>query len=152
MVITILAIFVLIICDQFIKNYIHHHFFVHQSHVFIKNVLNLTYIRNDGAGWGFFSGQRTFFILITLVVIIYLIYLLFKNKNKSWKQLIWIGFIIAGAIGNLIDRIYLGYVVDMFELAFINFPIFNLADVALTFGVLGLMLATIFSSEEESII
>ncbi|MBG9983685.1 signal peptidase II [Aerococcaceae bacterium DSM 111022] len=152
MLVTILTGIFLLFCDQFLKIYIHNQFQPNETKAIIDNVLNFTYIRNDGAGWGILSGQRTFFIVITLIIIVILIRIIIKNKEKSWTQLIWLGMILSGAIGNLIDRIILGYVVDMFHLTFIDFPVFNIADMALTVGIVGLMIVTIITPEEEHVI
>ncbi|MBG9988193.1 signal peptidase II [Aerococcaceae bacterium DSM 111176] len=152
MLVTILTIIILVFCDQFLKIYIHNQFQPNETMTIIEDVINFTYIRNDGAGWGILSGQRTFFIIITLIIVIILIRIIIKNKDKSWIQLIWIGMIIAGAIGNLIDRILLGYVVDMFHLIFIDFPVFNIADMALTVGIIGLIIVTFITPEEEHVI
>ncbi|MBG9982711.1 signal peptidase II [Aerococcaceae bacterium DSM 111020] len=152
MIITFITIILLIFCDQYLKYYVATHFELYQTKPIIDGILNFTYIHNDGAGWGIFAGQRLFFIVVTVLIIIYLFYILMKQRHQKWYKLIWIGFILAGAFGNLIDRILLGYVIDMFDLAFIQFPIFNIADVALTVGIIGLFIVTILSPEEESLI
>lgn len=152
MIITLIAIVLLILCDQYIKYYTATNFELYQTKPIVDGILNFTYIHNHGAGWGILAGQRLFFIVVTVIIIIYLFYILIKQRHQKWYKLIWIGVILAGAFGNLIDRILLGYVIDMFDLVFFDFPIFNVADVALTVGIIGLIIVTILSSEEESII
>lgn len=102
----------------------------------IPDVLSLTYIRNSGAAWSILEDQMIFFYVITVVVVGALIYFLHTEGKKSPIASIGIAFIMGGAIGNFIDRLHLKYVIDMIRLEFINFPIFNVADMALTIGVI----------------
>ncbi|WP_347298619.1 signal peptidase II [Dolosigranulum savutiense] len=102
----------------------------------VPNVLSLTYIRNSGAAWSILEDQMIFFYVITVVVVGALIYFLHTEGKKSPIASTGIVFIMGGAIGNFIDRLHLKYVIDMIRLEFINFPIFNVADMALTVGVI----------------
>lgn len=102
----------------------------------IPNILSLTYIRNSGAAWSILEDQMIFFYVITVVVVGALIYFLHTEGKKSPIASTGIAFIMGGAIGNFIDRLHLKYVIDMIRLEFINFPIFNVADMALTIGVI----------------
>lgn len=102
----------------------------------IPNVLSLTYIRNSGAAWSILEDQMIFFYVITVVVVGALIYFLHTEGKRSPIASTGIAFIMGGAIGNFIDRLHLKYVIDMIRLEFINFPIFNVADIALTIGVI----------------
>ncbi|QTJ51746.1 signal peptidase II [Dolosigranulum pigrum] len=102
----------------------------------IPNVLSLTYIRNSGAAWSILEDQMIFFYVITVVVVGALIYFLHTEGKRSSIASTGIAFIMGGAIGNFIDRLHLKYVIDMIRLEFINFPIFNVADMALTIGVI----------------
>lgn len=102
----------------------------------IPNVLSLTYIRNSGAAWSILEDQMIFFYVITVVVVGALIYFLHTEGKRSPIASTSIAFIMGGAIGNFIDRLHLKYVIDMIRLEFINFPIFNVADMALTIGVI----------------
>lgn len=102
----------------------------------VPNVLSLTYIRNSGAAWSILEDQMIFFYMITVVVVGALIYFLHTEGKKSPIASTGIAFIMGGAIGNFIDRLHLKYVIDMIRLEFINFPIFNVADMALTIGVI----------------
>lgn len=102
----------------------------------VPNVLSLTYIRNSGAAWSILEDQMIFFYVITVVVVGALIYFLHTEGKKAPIASTGIAFIMGGAIGNFIDRLHLKYVIDMIRLEFINFPIFNVADMALTIGVI----------------
>lgn len=102
----------------------------------VPNVLSLTYIRNSGAAWSILEDQMILFYVITVVVVGALIYFLHTEGKRSPIASTGIAFIMGGAIGNFIDRLHLKYVIDMIRLEFINFPIFNVADMALTIGVI----------------
>ena len=107
---------------------------------FIPGFLSLTHLRNTGAAWSLLEGKMIFFYVITVIVSVVIIYLLIKNYKKSIWYSVGLSFVLAGAIGNFIDRVRLGYVVDMLQTDFMNFPIFNVADSALTVGVVMLLL------------
>ena len=103
---------------------------------FIPGFLSLTHLRNTGADWHLLEGQMIFFYVITVIVSVVIIYLLIKNYKKSIWYSVGLSFVLAGAIGNFIDRVRLGYVVDMLQTDFMNFPIFNVADSTLVVGVI----------------
>ena len=103
---------------------------------FIPGFLSLTHLRNTGAAWSLLEGKMIFFYVITVIVSVVIIYLLIKNYKKSIWYSVGLSFGLAGAIGNFIDRVRLGYVVDMLQTDFMNFPIFNVADSTLVVGVI----------------
>lgn len=133
----VIAILV-IIADQLFKHWIVMHISLGMSISLIPHVLSLTNIRNNGAAWSILSGQTIFFYVITVIAIILLSYLYIKSlRNKrAFLYRLGLALVLAGALGNFIDRLRFKYVVDMFQLDFINFPIFNIADMALTIGVI----------------
>lgn len=139
---------VLTVIDQVTKWGILQNFDLYDEKILIPNVFSLYYIQNTGAAWGIFAGRMTFFYIITVLVIGYLIYNFHKYKVESKLARLSFSFILSGAIGNFIDRLAYGYVVDMFRLDFINFPIFNVADVCLTIGV-GLMIIYVLFLEKD---
>lgn len=106
----------------------------------IEGVFHLTYAENTGAAFSILSGQRWFFILLTSVMLVVIGWAFFKGIFKGpWGKTTLV-FIFAGALGNFIDRLTLGYVVDMFDFCLINFPVFNVADIFLTVGaVMGII-------------
>lgn len=142
----LIAIFV-IIFDQLIKYWCVMNLPFQQSQVFIPNFINFTYLHNYGAGWGMMQGRTLFFIFITMFVVGYLCYLIYKHQNDSLIVRCTYGLLLGGAVGNLIDRVRLGYVIDMIQLDFIKFPVFNIADAALTLGCIALILI-IFTDKE----
>ena len=119
----------------------------------IPKVLKLQYHENNGAVWGILSGKMSFLILFTLVLMLLLTYLYLKlptGKKYTPIRLIWI-FIMAGAIGNFIDRISLGYVVDFIYFELIDFPIFNFADMCLTVSCALLVVLVLFYYKEKDL-
>lgn len=130
------AIAAMIVLDQWVKWWIVEHIALDTVQDFIPNVLSLAYLRNYGAAWSLLQNQQFFFIIVTLVVMTGAVWYLVKNLQGSLWLVSSLSLVIAGGLGNFIDRLRLGYVVDMFHLDFINFPIFNVADSYLTVGVL----------------
>lgn len=115
----------------------------------IPNVFSLTYYQNSGAAWSILQGQMWFFAIVTFVAVPLCIWLLWKNRRGSKFYSLALGLVIAGALGNFIDRMRLGYVVDMFQTDFINFPIFNVADMCLTIGVVMVFIYALFEERFE---
>ena len=144
----ILSIF-FVSADQVVKMWTVNHFSLHEGMEFMNGIVSILYVRNTGAAWGMFEGKMFFFYLITAVAVGTLLYLMFKEKGKSKLLLTAYSLILAGAIGNFIDRIRLGYVVDMFKFEFIDFPIFNVADICLTIGVIFLFYYVIFKEQSK---
>lgn len=132
-------ILILTICDQLLKSWVASSIVLGGSKQLIPGIIELTNLRNSGAAWSIFEGQQTFFTIITIVAIIVIGYFIWQYR-KNISMLIGLSLIMAGTIGNFIDRLRQGYVVDMFETTFINFPIFNIADMCLTIGVIWLII------------
>ena len=106
----------------------------------IKGVVRFTYLENDGASMGLFGGQRFLLIGVTVLVFACGLWFFIKHKPENNLMLLATSLIASGAVGNLIDRISLGYVRDFIDLEFINFYIFNFADCAICVGALLLIL------------
>jgi signal peptidase II len=133
--------------DQWLKFWIVSNFELGDVQTLIDRVFSLTYIRNTGAAWSILEGKMTFFTIITVAAVAVVTYLLIRyRKGSIWFRL-GLSFILAGALGNFIDRLRLGYVVDMFQLDFINFPIFNIADMSLVIGVLLIFIYALVDDE-----
>ena len=115
----------------------------------IPGVLSLTYHENFGAAFGILQNQKLFLVGITSLVMICGLIILFSGKIKS-RLLIWsIALVIGGGVGNLIDRIWRGYVVDYIYFEPINFPIFNFADSCVVVGTGIIMLYILFADEKK---
>lgn len=114
----------------------------------IPNVFHLTYGQNTGAAFSILQGKQTFLIILTSIVIAVLILYLIRNYKKGSKLLnLSIAFIIGGALGNLIDRVRLNYVVDLFDFTLINYPVFNSADIFVVLGTLALAYSVLSSDK-----
>lgn len=139
---------ILVIIDQITKYLTVQNIELGQVIEFIPNIVSLTYIRNTGAAFSILEGQMWFFYIVTIIVIGVLIYYMYTEAKKDRMLGILLSFILAGAIGNFIDRLMLQYVVDMIKLEFIDFAIFNVADSYLTVGVILLFIYTFYQERK----
>lgn len=115
-----------------------------------SKLINLTYLENRGAAFGILQDKRILFVILTISIVLYLIYYFVKNIKKNPTILnIAMAMIISGAIGNFYDRLFQAYVVDFIEFSFVNFPVFNVADIFVTVGC-GLMIIYIMLHGEKS--
>lgn len=115
----------------------------------IEDVFNLRYVENTGAAFSMLEGKTAFLIIVPAIACVAMIYLLFSRKIKSKVGTWAITFVLAGAVGNLIDRIVRGAVVDLFDFELINFPVFNVADIAVTIGAVLFFIYVIFFYEDK---
>ena len=143
-----IVIVALIALDQWVKFEIVKNIQLGEVKPFLPKILSLTYLRNTGAAFSILENQQWLFAVITLVVIGAAIWYLSKHIKGSVWLLSSLSLIIAGGIGNFIDRMRQGFVVDMFQLDFINFAIFNVADSYLTIGVM--VLVVMMLKEEDN--
>lgn len=130
--------------DQWTKYWIVTHLEFGEIQTVVKHFFSLTYVQNTGAAWNILEGKTAFFVVITLIAVVVVSYLLIQYRNESKFLTIGLSLVLAGAIGNFIDRIRLGYVVDMIQVDFIQFPIFNIADASLVIGVILIFIYAIF--------
>lgn len=144
----VIMIGLLVVADQLVKNWavevlqpVGNMDFIHFGDF---KILDLTYLENRGAIFGSMAGQRWFLVGFTSLVIIAGIIFMFATIKRSKLLNIAVGLFIAGGIGNLIDRIRLGYVVDMFEVKLFDFAIFNVADICVTVAFVLLVIYGIF--------
>ncbi len=135
----------MVLIDQLVKNWVVYHLAIGQILPLIGGVISITRLNNTGAAWSILSGHQFIFVIIGLIAVIVLIGFIIRLWRNIWYR-ISLSFLIAGTLGNIIDRIFSNHVIDMFQLDFINFPIFNCADVYLTIGVL--LLAYIIIKEK----
>ena len=142
-----ISIFLLILLDQAVKGYVVKEIPLGGMRRFIPKVVSLTYLKNSGAAFSMLENQQWFFTIITLIAMGAAFVYLYRHIKGSIWLLLGLTLIISGGIGNFIDRLRQGFVVDMFHLDFMNFAIFNVADIYLTIGV-GLLL--IYLLREES--
>ena len=126
-----LSIFIVLI-DQFTKYLMFYNkkLFINKDFLLFK----LDFVKNYGAAFNIFSGSRIFLSLISIFFSILLIYLICKKNTLNLYELYAYSFILGGTIGNGIDRVYKGFVVDFINLNIINFPVFNIADISINIG------------------
>lgn len=140
MLVALVTIVGLIIADQGLKFWVVSNLALGSQIKLIPGYFSLTYVQNRGASWGILPGAQALFIAITVLAVTFFSYKIYKKQaSSSWVNLAY-GCLVGGALGNLIDRLVNGYVIDMLQTDFVNFPIFNLADSALTIGVIILLL------------
>jgi len=137
-----LSIFIVLI-DQFTKYLIfyNHKIFLNKDFLLFK----LDFVKNYGAAFNILSGSRVFLSLISIIFSILLIFLIFRKNTLNTFDLYSYSFILGGTIGNGIDRIYKGFVVDFINLNIINFPVFNIADISINIGFI-ILLYNIFKN------
>lgn len=141
----------LIIVDQLIKILIINN--IYESIELVSNFFSLTYVRNTGAAFSILEGNRFLFVIVA-VLALYLIYKLFiKDKKITGLKILIFSLLISGIIGNLIDRIIFGYVIDYFEFTLFNnnMPIFNFADICIVIGAILFILNTVLEDKDERI-
>ena len=148
----LLMVAVLVLVDQLSKVWMSNNLKGHENIVWIKNVFELEYLENTGAAFSSFMGKQGFLITITVIILAFVLY--------KWTQIPegkrYFGFrftfalLVAGAIGNLIDRTVQGYVVDFFYFKPINFPRFNVADcyVCVSMFLLAILIFFVYKDEE----
>ena len=129
-----IVIVLLILLDQGVKYLVKTTIPLGGSVSFLPGIMGFTYLRNDGAAFSMLEGARWFFVVLTVAFVIFALWVLWTKKLVhplgKWA---WV-LVIAGAVGNLIDRCLYGYVVDMFQTQFMNFAIFNVADIFVVVG------------------
>lgn len=133
--------------DQFVKAWVISHIALGTSQPVIPGVLSLTHLQNRGAAWSMLEGQQWFFYIITVVALVVVAFL-WRDSQGHRMYRSGLALMVAGALGNFIDRLFLHYVTDMFQLDFIHFPIFNIADMCLTIGVILVMVHVLFFDKE----
>ena len=114
------------------------------SYPIITDIFHLTYVENRGAAFGMMAGQKWILVWATALVLLVAIIVVMAGKIKNTAVLFSVATIIGGGVGNLIDRIYRGYVVDYIHLKVIDFAVFNFADICVTVGTILLLLYLLF--------
>lgn len=146
-ILPMIATIVLVIIDQIIKFFCIEYLMEIETITIIEGILNFTYVENRGMAFGMFQGARWFFVVFTVVLVIFMIYH-YKTLGNATKihRLMRLSLILvmAGAIGNWIDRMFLGYVVDFLHVQFIDFPVFNFADILVVCGTIFYSILTMF--------
>ena len=143
---------VLLLCvaaDQAVKYYVVSHLALYESAPLMPGLIELLYIRNTGGGFSILTGHTWILTVVTAALMAGIAYLLVK-KTFSHPLAMWtLTVILGGGLGNLVDRVRLGYVVDMFNFQFMNYPVFNVADILVVCGVIGFAVYYLFIYGKE---
>jgi signal peptidase II len=145
----LIALFVILL-DQITKWLIVSNMYLGESITVIENFFYITSHRNRGAAWGILQGQMWLFYVITVIVIVAIMYYLYKSVKGKWLLGVSLALMLGGAIGNFIDRVIRKEVVDFIHTYVFgyNFPVFNIADSALVIGVIMLMIQIVLEERE----
>ena len=148
-ILMLLFVSLAVAADQITKLWVLQAIPLHTQVDAIPGLFHLTYVQNTGAAFSSFQGQRWLFALIFVVFTVAVVWEFSKKRLPFSTFDRWcIAAIFAGGLGNMIDRIRLGYVVDMICVDFIEFPVFNVADCFITCGCIALMVSLIFFNKE----
>lgn len=155
--IALAVVLLLVALDQFTKYLVVANMQLGEAIPLIDGVFQLRYIRNEGAAWSILEGKQIVFIILTPIVLFFLakMFVMLPEEKKFTPVRVILVFLTAGAIGNLIDRIwggevlFKGGVVDFFDFCLINFPVFNVADIYVSLSVVALFVFMIFKYKEE---
>ncbi|EKF8767707.1 signal peptidase II [Staphylococcus pseudintermedius] len=142
---------IILIGDQLTKFIIRTQMTLGESFAVVPKFLYITSHRNNGAAWGILSGKMTFFYIITIIVLIALIVFYIKKAKNNMLMQIAISLLFSGALGNFIDRVSSGEVVDFIDTVIFgyDFPIFNIADASLTIGVVLLIIVLLKDQNQK---
>ncbi|WP_086429113.1 signal peptidase II [Staphylococcus cornubiensis] len=142
---------IILIGDQLTKFIIRTQMSIGESFAVIPKLLYITSHRNNGAAWGILSGKMTFFYIITVVILVALIVFFIKEAKHNMLMQIAISMLFSGALGNFIDRVSSGEVVDFIDTVIFgyDFPIFNIADASLTIGVILLIIVLLKDQNQK---
>lgn len=155
----ILLTLVIIVLDQLTKYAMRANFFVGESTPIIDGLFNLTYVRNKGAAFGFGAAYHDLFRVLMFLALptaacVWLVFLIKHSLRNNLWQTISYTLILAGAVGNLIDRFYLGYVVDLFDFHWggYHFPAFNIADSSISIAAAMLLLEYVWHYRKSKLL
>jgi len=133
----LLTILLCVAADQAVKYYVVTHLALYESAPLLPGLVELYYIRNTGGGFSILSGHTWLLTLLTAAVMVFVAVLLVRRTFPHPLAMWTLTAILGGGLGNLIDRVRLGYVVDMFNYQFVSYPVFNVADILVVCGTIG---------------
>jgi signal peptidase II len=150
-ILPLLAAVFLILLDQYVKRWAYEVLRPVGEKPFIEGFLGFAYVENRGAAFGMLQGARWFFIPLTVAMLVFIgwYYVRLPKTGIYWLVRVPLVFTYAGAVGNFIDRLFQGYVVDMFEFQFISFPVFNVADMCLVAGTIAIAFVMLFIIKDK---
>ena len=153
MILWSLLVLVIIALDQLAKYWVVENIGITDAFKIIPGIIDFVYVKNRGGAFSFLS-QKTYGIIflsiVSLLFCVAVIFFIIKKKPKSKLLLVSLGCMLGGAVGNVIDRIFRGFVVDFIETKFISFPVFNIADIAIVTGAILMILYVLFFDKEKN--
>ena len=147
----ILITSVCVFFDQIIKYLIVSNFTLYKKNPIIEGFFNITYVQNRGAAWGILNNNIILLVVITVLALGLICSFIFKESNIKKPDIVLYGMLLGGIIGNFIDRIFRGYVIDFLDFIIFgyDFPVFNIADMLIVISV-GIMIITYWRSRNEN--
>ena len=139
-----ILVVLLVAADQLVKILVRANIPLGASMPFLPGLVELTYVQNTGAAFSIFSQHTWILTVVSLVVSVALAVLLLKKVFPHPLAMLTLSLVLAGAVGNLIDRAVFGYVTDMFQTLFIHFAVFNVADICVVCGGIGFCVYYLF--------
>lgn len=149
-VLSVIAIILMVFVDQVIKYFVDLYLRPVGSVLIIKNVLQLSYFENDGAMMGLMNGKIVTMTVLAVICLAVIAFVIFSGKIKFGLDYCCIVLMMSGGLGNIIDRVFRGYVIDYIEVLFIDFYIFNFADCLVTVAAVILILNQIYEIVKET--
>ena len=149
----ILIVAILIAADQIIKHFVVLKLKDQPAYVLWDKVLEFDYVENTGSAFGMLQNQKFFIIFVGIIFMAVIVFLTMRLplKKKFLPAHVLFAMVVAGGIGNMIDRIRLEYVVDFISFVLIHFPVFNFADCCVVIGVIGLFILFLFVYKEKDL-
>ena len=147
---SIIAIIVLVVADQVIKYFIDLYLKPIGSVPVIRNILQFSYYENDGAMMGMMSGKTLTMTILAVICLLVIAFVIFSGKIKFGVDYCCIVLMMSGGLGNIIDRVFRGYVIDYIEVLFVDFYIFNFADCLVTVSAVLLIINQIYEMVKEN--
>lgn len=152
----LIALVGFVVCaDQVTKMHIHTNYQLGETTPVIQDFFHITYVRNEGAAFGFLneaSFRQTFFLIVPVIAMVTILFMLYGARDDDRPQILALSAIFGGALGNYIDRLNLGFVVDFLDFhwkQFYSFPAFNIADISIVCGVMVLLFLTLLETKQE---
>ena len=139
----------ILLLDQIAKLAVRKYMVVGETIPILKGIFHFTYVQNTGAAFSMFEGMQTFLTFVPLAALLVAVWYMEKHLDEHGTLLLSMILIISGGAGNLIDRVWLGYVTDLFDFCLINFPVFNVADIAICTGCFFLVVYIFFFDKEQ---
>lgn len=136
---------IFLILDQSVKIFINSRFVLGEAYILINNLLSILLVHNTGAAFSILSGNQVFLVIIGILALVALLLFIYQGDNYSDYEIFAYSLLFGGILGNLIDRIFYGYVIDFISLTFVgyNFPIFNIADMCIVVSVILIIIKVI---------